>query len=277
MAGETVFLDPTTNEVIVLPDGMAGATNGKPLRFQLHNEAIVNVSAAVSLAKDGRYQYDYTVVTAPGSPKLLQRWSLLVSSDVETLVQVGGNWRAENQATQMTDKAIAGRSPLHFIEVSPASAAASAPTASDLEIQLTSTYLPGYVTSFVRSASPNDIAADVLQGLPAATVAKIQMIRQPHWDARTIVVPGPRYPPGSPTLLVVSSLHRSIQPLVLRRKLDANSQFVKRAQAALKAALESGQERGFTEAELAFLPEAESSEETTLSNVLEVTLSRLAQ
>lgn len=55
--GEFVYLDPESQEIIVVPD--TAASGAKPVVFELHNRATPLIASKVTAGASGTYVYDY--------------------------------------------------------------------------------------------------------------------------------------------------------------------------------------------------------------------------
>lgn len=273
LAKESVFFDPTTNEIVVVIGEEGGSEAGNILRFELHNQAIPMVVAKVSPDTDGYYVYEYVVAAAAGSRRALAEWSLLIPGEAGRVSATPTGWDARIENTNMPDRNVPGPAILEYVHFTAQDRRELAPGAAISGLRLRSRYLPGYATSFAKSKANRPLTPQQLSLLPPTARQKLQSVLAPHWDHRAITVLSPRFAPDTPLQVVAAALHFSIQHLGRTgRRLDLNRPFAQSALSTLQSAIEQARETAFSETELGFLEGAETEAEKEVAQVVRISL-----
>ncbi len=272
LQSHSVFFDPATNDLVVLPDPAGGNAAASPLRIELRNQSEPVVSARVSRNPEGLYVYEYTLVVAGRSRRPLERWSLLVPTDPARLAPPPSGWNAWQESTGLPDRIVPGPGFLEYVHFSAAKGNELPPGRAVAAFRVTSRCLPGYVTSFSTSQATREMSAERLASLPAPIAGKVKEILESEWNSYTTTVLGPRFVPGTPALVIAASLHHSIEHLTTGGRLSGDSAFVKAALTLLRSRLESGTEISFAESDLGFSNAAQTPAEKEIADVLRLSL-----
>ncbi|HEU0140200.1 MAG TPA: hypothetical protein VFQ79_10830 [Bryobacteraceae bacterium] len=238
-----VFLDPVTNEVVVLTPSDNAAGPAKQLRFELQNMALTVVSTTVTQRQDGLYAYEYNIRVAPGSRRPLRQWSLLLPGlDSKLSADVSSLWQTETAQTDMVDRLASKHVPLKYLHFKVKPGYEMAAGGAALEVRIISKYAPGYVTAFSRSKPAKELPPAGMAELAKDVVDQIAKVLEPEFDSRMELVIGPRFDRDTPMATVASSFDFAMQHFTVRGDMTDASEFAKSCTAAIRWYTESATE-----------------------------------
>jgi hypothetical protein len=208
------------------------------------------------------------------SRKPIKTWSLLVPGDASQFeIQPPSQWRSDKIATKQVDRSAARHAPLISLDFSHTNGFKLEKGMSAGEFRLVSNYLPGYVSSYIRSKAAVELSPEQLDSLPKSIKDEMSRMLSPEWDSQSGLAIGPRFRPDTPKILIIDSFNQAIFALTSLRRLDQKSEFVVAATQFLHSYLEQWKDNPVSVDQLAFLNKAATPAEQEFAFALKTSLS----
>jgi hypothetical protein len=267
-----VFLDPQTNEwVVSYPEDPNAPHSGRvTLRFDSHAAVEPVLLAHVSRQTDGTYSYEYTVLNSSRARTPLKNWTLLVPTPDEKFQARHSAWLASRKDAAQVRDLLAAASRLAIVEwggpnpIPPGGATGA--------FTLRSGSSPGFTTASFSGLAKSEYSDQIASALPRVVADQVAHVLQPAWDSQVRMVLGPRFPVGTPQIIVVDNFHFGISVLAQQGILNSESPFVKDALATLRGFLSSGGAISLTADRLDFLTAAVPGLESEIASALRLSL-----
>ncbi len=231
LQGQHVFLDPSTNQVIVSYVDDQGSH--KLVRFDREDQVDLAITAAVTVRPDGQFTYDYTLQNGGRAKRPLKEWTLIVGAPTDQLTATHAAWHATSHASPLPrpgsirpDMALTWSGPTRAAVVPVVGALAG--------FRVMSTYTPGLTLAYGSALVPTPYAVAAAQAFPTVVAQQLTPIVNPTWNAAQVLTIGPKYSPSDPKGLIAMDFHRSLNQLIVNQLLKADSPFVSGALAALE-------------------------------------------
>lgn len=273
--GQYVFYDPPAGEYVIYYTGSIGASQSEQpqiLRFGTHSLVGPQMNVTVSSTGGGTFRYTYDVSNRSDARQPIQKISMLVYSDSSPHA-AQTSWTGTVGLSSVRDGLVTPAATVSIIDWAPNIASQSiAPGSKVMGFTIDSISRPGFTRMIFRGASASrGYNSAAVASLPKEVRDQVASVFTPAWDAKTILVIGPRFSKGASQSQIAQNFFFGIQSLVRDGKLDPNSPFIQSTMKLLSGQLESNDTVTLNVNSLA-LAEAKAGLETTIANALQTAL-----
>jgi len=232
------FFDPSQNQV-VLAIPTPGNANLRWLRYDIPNGANAAVEFSVQASSAGSIQYTYSLNDDPRAPQRSKRFRMLLPAHDSSLVTSSNVWQFETESTTLPDRTATVRAgTMRFASWrDPASGEAKV---SGLRLALESTYLPGFVDSFIEGQVKNPLTPEVVSNLPADIRQQAQQFLEPGIGNTPQFLIGPLFRPDTRKTVIAANYHFGISLLQRAGRIRPDSPYAKQLLDSLSTFLTAG-------------------------------------